>query len=77
MTPSPDPEPTLSVQQAFVVQFRSHVNIDKGEFEGRVEHVATGETEHFHSRKQLFDFMVRLLTAATLQCKGKSQKASV
>jgi hypothetical protein len=55
-------QPSLSTSKAFVVQFRSNTNVQQGRFEGRVEHVASGEAIHFHSQEELLAFILRLLT---------------
>jgi hypothetical protein len=52
----------MSTQQAFVVQFRSETDVEAGRFEGRVEHVASGQAAHFKSLDELLAFMVRVLT---------------
>jgi hypothetical protein len=54
----------MSAQQAFVVQFRSETDVEAGRFEGRVEHVASGQAAHFKSLDELLAFMVRVLTDA-------------
>jgi hypothetical protein len=54
-------EPMLSTNQAFVVQFRSKLNLPLGQFEGRAEHIASGRVTRFSSQQQLFDFIVDLL----------------
>jgi hypothetical protein len=60
-------EPLLPANQAFVVQFRSSLNLRLGEFHGRAEHVASGQVIHFGSQQELFDFIVRLLGQAPLE----------
>ena len=49
-------ERTLSPELAFVLQF--HESEPKGSsFEGRVEHVASGQTIHFSSQQELLSFV--------------------
>ena len=47
---------------AFVVQFRPETDIDAGQFEGRVEHVATHRAIRFHSLDELLGFIASVLT---------------
>jgi hypothetical protein len=54
-------ESMLPANQAFVVQFRSKENLQLGQFQGRAEHVATGQAIHFSSQQELFDFFVKVL----------------
>lgn len=62
MTPPSEPQSPLSVQQAFVVQFRAETDITAGRFDGRVEHVMSGQATHFHSLEELLAFLARVLT---------------
>ena len=62
MTPPSEPQSPLSVQQAFVVQFRAETDIAAGRFDGRVEHVMSGQATHFHSLEELLAFLARVLT---------------
>jgi hypothetical protein len=48
---------------AFVVQFRSSSQ-DGERFEGRIEHIGTGEVAHFHSAEELLSCIRRMLTEA-------------
>jgi hypothetical protein len=57
-------ESMLPANQAFVVQFRSKLNMRLGQFQGRAEHVASGKVIHFSSQQELFDFIVGLLKQA-------------
>ncbi len=53
-------ERCLSPELAFVLQF--HESESKGHsFEGRVEHVASGQAIHFSSQQELLSFISRLL----------------
>jgi hypothetical protein len=49
---------------AFVVQFGTNTTVSAGRVEGRIEHVASGETARFESAGQLFAFVDRMLTRA-------------
>jgi len=52
-TGSEEPQPPLSPQRAFVVQFRA----GPAPWAGRVEHVTSGRTTRFQSAEELWDFM--------------------
>jgi hypothetical protein len=45
---------------AFVVQFRAVTDFECGRVQGRVEHVASGQTAHFESARDLLDTFARL-----------------
>ncbi|MGH8472041.1 MAG: hypothetical protein ACREVJ_06240 [Gammaproteobacteria bacterium] len=51
--------PPLSVQRAFVVQFRS--GSGPGRFAGRVEHMPSAHAAHFGSKDELLAFLTRVL----------------
>ena len=59
-------EAMLPANQAFVVQFRSKLNVGLGQFQGRAEHVASGQVIHFSSQQELLDFIMSLLKQAPL-----------
>jgi hypothetical protein len=46
---------------AFVIQFRSETDVDAGRFDGRVEHIVSGEQTRFHSLEELLDFIGHVL----------------
>jgi hypothetical protein len=52
----------MPTQRAFVIQFRPEADVKQGRFEGRVEHVASGQAAHFHSLDELLAFLARVLT---------------
>jgi hypothetical protein len=54
-------KPSLPVQRAFVVQFRAEADVEGGRFEGRVEHVVSGQASLFHSLEELLSFMASVL----------------
>jgi len=43
---------SLAVHWAFVVQFRTETDMERGQFEGRVEHVVSGQATPFHSLEE-------------------------
>lgn len=60
--PHPDEHPgPLSVYRAFVVQFDTHTDVERGHLAGRVEHVVSGQAIQFRSLETLLTFMARLL----------------
>jgi hypothetical protein len=46
---------------AFVIQFRSDADVERGVFEGKVEHVASCQATRFHSLDELLTFMAIVL----------------
>lgn len=52
----------LPRQGAFVIQFRSSVDVEQGRFAGRAEHVASGEVAHFATSEELTVFVRHVLT---------------
>lgn len=52
----------LSVHRAFVVHFSTATDIGQGQIVGRVEHVVSYQTAHFHSLNELLSFIARVLT---------------
>jgi hypothetical protein len=55
-------QPSLPANRAFVVQFRAQPTDASSTYEGRVEHLLSGQVARFHSLEELLAFMVRLLT---------------
>jgi hypothetical protein len=53
--------PPLPTNRAFVVQFRAQPAGAQMGWEGRVEHVVSGQMTHFHSLEELLAFMRRVL----------------
>jgi hypothetical protein len=58
----PQTQPTLPTNRAFVVQFRAQPSGAPAGWEGRVEHVVSGQATHFDSLEELLAFMRRVLT---------------
>ena len=52
----------LPIRSAFVVQFTAEAGVMGGQWSGRVEHVRSGQTMHFHSLDDLLTFIARVLT---------------
>lgn len=59
-------ESPLPVDRAFVVQFLSKSNVQLGQFQGRAEHIASGQVFHFNSQQEFFDFVLRKLSPTSL-----------
>lgn len=55
----------MSTQRAFVIQFLPRTTATPERFEGRIEHVGTGEAMRFASPPELLDFVSRLLGSPT------------
>jgi hypothetical protein len=54
-------EPSLPTNRAFLVQFRTPSTGASSSYEGRVEHVVSGQVTRFHSMEELVAFMMRVL----------------
>jgi hypothetical protein len=54
--------PSLPTNRAFVVQFRAQPADLALSWEGRVEHVNSGQVQRFHSPEELLAFLARVLT---------------
>lgn len=59
--------PSLPANRDFVVQMHTDVQIEQGDFKGRVEHLVSHEAEHFASLEELRGFISRILTAQKLK----------
>ena len=58
MTPS---QPSLPSNRVFVVQFRVQPPEAPSRYDGRVEHLVSGQVARFHSLDELLAFMTRTL----------------
>ena len=63
----PQPPLPLPTNRAFVVQFRAQSPGAPIGWDGRVEHVVSGQVTHFHSLEELLAFMRRILTEVSEQ----------
>jgi len=63
----PQSQPVLPTNRAFVVQFRTPPTGVAWSYEGRVEHLVSGQEARFHSLEELLAFMLRILTAVQEQ----------
>jgi hypothetical protein len=55
-------QPALPANRAFVVQFRTPSPDGSPTYDGRVEHLVSGQEARFHSLEQLLEFMICVLT---------------
>jgi hypothetical protein len=58
----PQKQSPLLANRAFVVQFRAEADVQQGRFDGRVEHVVSGQTALFHSLEELTQFLAKALS---------------
>jgi hypothetical protein len=58
----PPSQPSLPTTRVFVVQFRAQPAGASSSYDGRVEHVVSGQVARFHSLEALLAFMIRMLT---------------
>jgi hypothetical protein len=56
-------QPTLPTNHAFLVQFRAQSPEIPMAWEGRGEHVVSGQVTHFHALEELLTFMQRVLAS--------------
>jgi hypothetical protein len=47
---------------AFVIQFQTETDIGKGQFEGRIEHIASCKNTQFRSLDEFLAFVSQVLT---------------
>jgi hypothetical protein len=53
---------SLPAKRVFVVQMHVEAQVEQGQWKGRVEHLASGEADHFDSLEELTAFIVQILT---------------
>ena len=56
-------QPTLPTNHAFLVQLRAQSLGTPIAWEGRAEHVVSGQVTHFHALEELLTFMQRVLAS--------------
>jgi hypothetical protein len=64
-------QPALPTNRAFVVQFRAPLLEGSPTYDGRVEHLVSGQEARFHSLEEMLGFMIRVLTAVQQQSDAK------
>jgi hypothetical protein len=57
----PASHPSLPTNRVFVVQFRAQPTGASSAYDGRVEHLVSGQVARFHSLEELLAFMVGVL----------------
>jgi hypothetical protein len=57
----PPSQPSLPSNRVFVVQFRAQPAGAPSSYDGRVEHLVSGQVARFHSLEELLGFMVGVL----------------
>ncbi len=62
MTQHPENKPSLPTDRAFVLQFHADADVGQGHFEGRIEHVVSGQATRFQSPDELLAFIGRVMT---------------
>jgi hypothetical protein len=67
MAPSP---PSLPRNRVFVVQFRRQPAGAPAGYDGRVEHLVSGQVARFHSLEELLAFMRRVLADVQQQAEA-------
>jgi hypothetical protein len=60
-------QPTLPTDHAFLVQLRAQSPDSVMAWEGRVEHVVSGQVTHFHALEELLTFMQKVLAGVRRQ----------
>ena len=55
-------QPSLPSNRVFVVQFRGQPAGPSSTYDGRVEHLTSGQAVRFHSLEELLAFMIGVLT---------------
>lgn len=55
------------MQGDFVVQVRPDVDLDRGIFEGRVEHMDSGQSTRFRTSDELIAFILQRMQARSVQ----------
>ena len=64
MSPS---QPSLPTNRVFVVQFRAQPTGVSSFYDGRIEHMVSGQVTRFHSLEELLGFMVSVLADVQAQ----------
>jgi hypothetical protein len=63
----PESQPSLPSNRVFVVQFRAQAAGESPSYDGRVEHLVSGQVARFHSLEELMGFMVGVLVEVQAQ----------
>jgi hypothetical protein len=71
----PESQPALPTDRAFVVQFRARLTDALPCWEGRVEHLVSGQVARFQSMEELQTFMRLVLTEVHKQSRVHRERA--
>jgi hypothetical protein len=63
-------QPSLPSNRVFVVQFRLQPAEALSRYDGRVEHLVSGQVARFHSLEELLAFMIRMLSEVEQQAEA-------
>ena len=63
----PPSQPSLPTDRVFVVQFRAQPTGVSSSYDGRIEHMVSGQVTRFHSLEELLGFMVSVLADVQAQ----------
>ena len=63
----PQSQPSLPTNRVFVVQFRAQPTGASSLYDGRVEHLVSGQVAQFHSLEELMVFMMSVLAEVQTQ----------
>jgi hypothetical protein len=66
----PSSQPSLPSNRVFVVQFRLQPAEAPSRYDGRVEHLVSGQVARFHSLEELLAFMTRMLSEVDQQAEA-------
>ncbi len=55
-------QPSLPAKRAFVVQVHADAKVERGQWQGRVEHIVSYQATRFQSLEELLAFMVKVLS---------------
>ena len=63
----PPSQPSLPTNRVFVVQYCAQPTEASSSYDGRVEHMVSGQVVRFHSLEELLGFMVSVLAHVQAQ----------
>jgi len=63
-------QPSLPSNRVFVVQFRLQPAEASSRYDGRVEHLVSGQVARFHSLEELLACMIRMLSEVEQQAEA-------
>ena len=67
MNPQRRKTPSLPTNRAFVVQFRAEADVKQNRFDGRVQHVMSGQAVNFHCLEDLEAFLIQVMNTVQEQ----------